>query len=439
MTGQRDIVTAISVSRPAGADAIDTITPLDHSVAVERLIERTGVTEAFVLQTCDRVEGYVAANSVDAGQRALASLTEPLDESAVQTYRRNEVTRHLFRVSAGLESRVLGEDQILGQLKDAYQDAREMDGMGTILGKAVNKALRVGKRVRTETAINDGPVSLAGAAMQLVEENHQFDSPTGLVVGAGEMGALAADVLDGCTTELLVVNRTLARAEQVASAVETQAYPLALEELDSALSRADIVMSATGSETPIVESEQFRTVGETVVVDTAQPRDIPLAAADYRHVELYDLDHLEQLRERTRRQRQGAIDSVEATIDRELDRLETAYERKRADDVISTIHTQADQLKDQQLQRALGALDLDEGDEAVLEAMTESLVGKLLAPATESLRDAAEDGDHDTLETALALFGPADGEFPDHADSGESTGTERPDSAQAVLGQSSHE
>jgi len=159
------IVSGVSVAHTrASLDELEAATAKSQQAAVSSLLAEPGVTEAFVLQTCNRVEAYVVTDETDDGRAALSTTTESVPESAVRELGHEASLRHLLRVAAGLESLVLGEDQILGQVRDAYGTARGADGIGPILDDAITKAIRVGERARTETAINDGVVSIASAA-----------------------------------------------------------------------------------------------------------------------------------------------------------------------------------------------------------------------------------------------------------------------------------
>lgn len=406
MIPNANVVTAVHLSTDAASQShADSVSARSQTRTAKQLCQRSGVTEALVLITCDRFEAYVVTETRTAGHAAVSSLTAGVPDPAVDTFEGADCFRHLLRVSAGLESAVLGEDQILGQVRDAYADAEDAGHLGPVLDEAARKAIQVGKRVRSETDINEGVVSLASAAVQLIEENHETTDTTALIVGVGEMGRLAAKALDEQVGRLLIANRTESRAQDLAATVESDARTLSMSELAAAFERADVVVTATGCDTHIIETQMLRGVGETVIVDMARPRDVAPASDSLSGPVVYDLDRLEQVRQRTRRHRSQSIEAVEAIIDRELEQLESQLRRLRADDVIATIHKRGTEVRQQEVDRALAQLDVDKDDAAVLEAMTESIVSQLLAPATERLRDAAEAGDEETLETALDLFG----------------------------------
>ncbi|MEF8791658.1 MAG: glutamyl-tRNA reductase [Haloarculaceae archaeon] len=414
MTTPTGLLAGVSVPHQrAGIDDIDRASSQPQAEAVGSLLDREGVREAFVLQTCNRAEAYVVADDAASGREALAPYVRAVPEESVLELDHEAGLEHLLRVAAGLESLVVGEDQILGQVSRAFEDAREAGGIGPILEDAVVKALRVGERARTETSINEGVTSLGSAAVALARRSLDGDlaDGTALVVGTGEMGTLTARALEGAVDRLLLANRTVETAEHLAGTLETETEVLGLDALSGAVARADLVVTATGSETPIVDAGTLEGTGRTLVVDLAQPRNVPASVRRLEGVTLHDLDALESLTDETRAQRRAAAEEVEAIVEEELDRLVTQFKRKRADDVIAAMYEGAEELKTRELDTAIARLEAAEGEfseeeRAVVESLADALVGQLLAPPTRSLRDAAQNDDWATINTALELFGP---------------------------------
>ena len=410
-------ITGVSVDHQrASVEEIDAAAADSQRAGVEALLEAPAVTEAVVLQTCNRAERFVVTDDPEAGRAALTAATPAVPESAIVEMGHEESLRHLLRVAAGLESLVPGEDQILGQVRDAYEDARHADGLGPVLEEALTKAIHVGERARTETAINEGVVSLGSAAVELAQRECDLDEAAALIVGAGEIATLAAKALaDRSDVEhLSVANRTVPHAEHVASVVDVEAEALGLETVSAAVKRADLVVSATGSPDPLLDSPLFEAAGETVVVDIGQPRDVSPAVDELPNADVFDLDDLEAVTAETRANREAAAAAVEDIVEDELSHLLTRYKRSRADDVISTMYESAERVKAREVEQALSTLDLDDEEREVVEAMADSLVNQLLAAPTKSLRDAAEADDWATIDTALGLFDPDFGEeeFP---------------------------
>lgn len=414
MESRTGVITGVSVSHErATVDEITAAGADSQRAEVSSLVAQDGVREAFALQTCNRAEAYVVTDDPKTGWDTLDRFAPDAREEAVDRMDHEESLRHLMRVAAGLESLVLGEDQILGQVREGYEDARGAGGIGPILEEAATKAIRVGERARTETKLNEGTVSLGSAAAEVANAELDVQSATALVVGAGEMGTLAARALsDRSVDSLLVANRTVPHAEHLAHEVPVDASAIALPALTTAVDEVDLVVSTTASDDPLLDETDLEGAGGTVIVDLAQPRDIAPSAGELPETAVYDLDDLESMTEQNRKRRKEAAEAVEAIIDREFDRLLDQYKRKRADDVIATMYEGADAMKQAELQKALSTLE-GNGDELtdeqrdVVESMADALVNKLLAPPTKSLRSAAEEDDWTTISTATQLFDPS--------------------------------
>ncbi|WP_136716094.1 glutamyl-tRNA reductase [Halorientalis salina] len=401
------VITGVSVSHErASVDDIEAACAESQRVAVESLLAEPGVKEAYVLQTCNRAEAYVVTADPEVGRAVLDEFLSGVSDDACFEMEHEESLRHLLRVAAGLESIVLGEDQILGQVKDAYEDSRGVGGIGPVLENGITKAIHVGERARTDTGINEGTVSLGSAAVNLARAERDLSEATALVVGAGEMGALVAKALDETVERVLVGNRTVPHAEHLVEGMEVDASALALDAVPTAVERADLVITATGSPGHVVETGTLEDAGDTLVIDLAQPRDVPPDADELASVEVHDMDDLESVTAESRARREEAAEAVERIVDEEFEHLLTQYKRKRADQVIAAMYESAEQLKTRELATATEKLDLDGEEREVIESMADALVGQLLAAPTQSLRDAAEEDDWTTINTALQLFDP---------------------------------
>ena len=400
----------------ATVDQIEAASGEDARGVVESLLAHDGVAEAFALQTCNRAEAYVVADSTEAGRAALRLLGAGLDdESVVVEMDHGESLRHLMRVAAGLESLVIGEDQILGQFKHAVEVARGAGGLGPTLETGLTKAVHVGERARTETVINDGATSVGSAAVRLAERETGLDGAAALVVGAGEMGKLAARALaDAGVSEVVVANRTIPHAEHVAGFIDTDARAASLDAVGEYLPTADVVVTATDRPSYVVDPDDVAAAGETLVVDLAQPRDVDPAAAEVGGVEIRDMDDLESVTAETRANREAAAQEVEAMIDEEFDRLLEEYKRRQADEAIGTMYEAAERIKAREVETAVSQLeaagDLTDEQRAAVESMADALVGQLLAAPTKSLREAAAEDDWATIRTAMELFDPGFGD-----------------------------
>lgn len=389
---------------------------------IEELLELEGVSEATVLQTCNRVEEYVVTESPERGHEVLGSFSGAPTSSVQMDH--GESLKHLLRVAAGLESQVLGEDQILGQVREAYAVADECGGIGSILEPAFLKAIHVGERAREETAINQGTVSLGGAAIELAMRNRGLNDRTVVIVGAGEMASTIAKSLPEDVSDVHLINRTHESAAAVESSVDRTVHTHDLSNLPDYLSTADVVFTATASREPVIDEDTASQIGETFIVDMAQPRDVSSNVKAISDVTVQNLDDLRSITDATHEDRKESAQAVEAIVESEYELLLEQYKRQRVDDVISGIYRGAEQIKADELQRALNRLeDIDAHDREILESLVDSLVSRILAVPTESLRDAAGEDDWETIMAAIDLFGPADEseianlfEIPSHDD-----------------------
>jgi len=406
------VIAGSSVSHEhADVDTLAAASGPDQRTVVSDLVRRDGVSEAFALQTCNRVEAYVVTDDPATGRAVIDEFLAGVPDDAVVDFDHEESLRHLLRVAAGLESLVLGEDQILGQIRTAYEEARGAGGIGPMLEDAVTKAIHVGERVRTETKINEGAVSLGTAAARLADGETDLSTATALVVGAGEMGTLSARALAAHGAEqIIVANRTVPHAEHVAKEVDADARAIALPGVPAAADRADVVVTATAGDGRVLDADDLADAGETVVVDLAQPRDVAPRADDLDDVAVYDLDALEEVTDETRQRRRAAADRAETTIDEEFERLLAQYKRKRADQVIAAMYESAERVKSREISTAVSQLeaegDLSAEQREIIESLADALVGQLLAAPTKSLREAAAEDDWTTIHTALQLFDP---------------------------------
>ena len=387
----------------AGAD--------EATAVIETLLTREGISEAFAIQTCNRSEAYVVAESVTTARDALTNFAPEVRDGAVCEMNHEESLRHLMRVAAGLESLVIGEDQILGQFRQAIKDAQAVGGLGSVLEAGLMKALRVGKRAREETAINEGVTSIGSAAVELLHRETRVSSATALVVGAGEIGTLVANAFSATDIEhLIIANRTTEHAKALARTVSVSAEGVGLETLSAVLGQASLVVAATESDEFLIKREDLCRVAETFIIDLGQPRDVEPLTEDIVGVSVRNMDDLESVTAETEVARRSAAEDVEQMIETEFQRLLADYKRQRADDAIQAMYQAAEQVKDREYERAVAKLEtqepLTEKQKSIINDMAEALVGQLLAAPTKSLRDAAVEDDWSTIQTAMTLFNP---------------------------------
>ena len=370
------------------------------------------VEECAVLKTCNRVEIYVVAPR---GEKVLFDLAKKARVSSriIDFHDHDESLLHLLRLASGLESMIIGEDQILGQMKDLIQMAMRVGATGWMLETAFKKAIQVGKRVRRETHINERSVSVGSAAVDLAEEIlGELKGKAVLVIGAGETGELISrSLLCREIGSLTVTNRTLSTAVCLAQSLGGEAVPF--DDMPSRLHAADVVISATSAPHYIllksdIEKAMAGRSNKLLIIDIANPRDVDQAAAEVPGVELHNIDSLKNISRENMMQRMAETVRVEEIIAEELQLLQAKYKRKEAEELLARLYFQAEQIKDQEVRKAMNKLSarhtLGEIEQQVLCDMSRSIVNKILSQPTKSLKSAAERGDVQILNSLCELF-----------------------------------
>lgn len=377
---------------------------------MQTLTAKAGIREAFSIRTCNRAEWYVVAADGEVGRRVLAEYLGSIEDESCQWLGHEAAVTHLMRVACGLESMVLGEDEILGQLRRAVADAGEIDATGDVLEDVLWAAIHCGERARAETAINEGTTSIGRAAVEYAARQRSLSGATAAIVGAGEIAHAAGHAfVDAGVDRLIVANRTVPNAATLAADVAIAAEATGLESLATVLDRSDVVVTATAAPEPIVDASVLPAEGDVMLIDIAQPRDVdPMVP-----MPTFDLDDLRTVTDETWAERETSAAAVEAMIDREAAGLLDRLKRAQADEVIATMYESAEAIKTRELAEARRRLaangELSDTEADVLEGLADALVGQLLAAPTKSLRDAAGAEDWETIQAALALFDP---EFP---------------------------
>ena len=390
------------------------------SSALRSLSRFPGVSEAAILSTCNRTDLYCG---VGAGQDAPARwfgefLGIDRGDLAGHLYvhREDAAVRHVMRVASGLDSMVLGEPQILGQLKQAHGLARREGSLGVVLDKLFQRSFSVAKRVRTDTDIGASPVSVAYAAVTLAHRIFgDLDARTALLVGAGETVELCARHLASSRIgRMVIANRTLEHARRIATALG--AYAISLDEVPLHLAEADIVISSTGSRVPVISFEQTRAaVGKRrrrpmFLVDLAVPHDIERDAGNLPDVYLYSVDDLADVIEEGRQRRMAAAGVAEGIIDQQVADFMAWMRGRRVSSVIVQVRESADAVRDDVLAKARRRLRGGEPPEEVIEYVARTLTRKLLHAPSTGIREAGESDRQDIVEAARMLFGVTEGD-----------------------------
>jgi glutamyl-tRNA reductase len=373
----------------------------DLGAAVEAVAARPSMAESVVLSTCNRSEIYVASEDPARARDELVTFLSDYHHVPTQAFQphlfaleNSAAVAHLFRVAAGLDSLVVGEPQILGQVKDAYQSATNKRCVGPVLRHVFQWSFGVGKRVRTETALGEGAVSVSFAAVALARKIFgRLQGRRVLVVGAGEISSLTAQHLRAQGVgDIVITSRTHAHAETLAAEVGGMAVPW--EGMIAALGSAEIVITATGSPRPIITRAQLEAVqgrrarsNPLFIIDVAVPRDVDSAVGDIEQVFLYNIDDLHSIVEENLSRRAAEVERAESIVNEEVTRF-MAWQRSRsAVPTVVALRQRFESIRRSELQRLegkLGALSPDA--RARVDEVTRLIVEKLLLEPTEQLK-----------------------------------------------------
>ncbi len=387
--------------------------------ALAGLSARPGVGEVMVVSTCNRVECYVYGEAREEARHFFLSRTHEADGHLYERSGR-EAIRHLFRVASSLDSMVVGEPQILGQVKEAYGLAASAETAGAYVSRLCNRAFATAKRVRSETEIARGAGSVSQVAVELVEKIFgNLKNRAVLLVGAGKMGALSAKALrDLGADRILVTNRSPERARALAAEIGGVAEPW--EGLVSLLALADVVIVSTGAPTYVITRELASQVmkarrGRSICfIDLAVPRNVDPAVAEQDNVYSYDIDDLQKVVGQTHAARAEEAIRAEAIVEAEVMAFAQERETRAALPVLAELRRHAEQIARAEAERTLSHLGgkLDEKGRKSVEAMAQAIVNKLLHGPTARLKEAAASGDSDLPGAAAELFGVGEEEKP---------------------------
>lgn len=370
-----------------------------------------GMQEALIVSTCNRTELYCVGGDPGAIGAWLAEASGgiPLADCLYRIEGADAV-RHAFSVAAGLDSLILGEPQILGQLKDAYRAAQDAGTAGVQLNRLFQTTFSVAKRVRSETAIGASAVSAASAGIQLARRIFAgFEAHTALLVGAGEMIGLAARHLHGQRIgRMIIANRSLGRAQRIAGGVEASA--ILIQSLAVHLPHADIVISSTARPGHVIGFDAVRAAlvarrhRPMFMLDLAVPRDIDPRVGQLEDVYLYTIDDLRQVIDENVKSRQDEAEAARRIIDEDVARFMSGLKVLDAVPMIRELRSQAETARDQTLEQARRMLASGHDPAQVLEYLAGTLTNRLLHAPSASLRDAAERGDAALAAAAARLF-----------------------------------
>ena len=366
----------------------------------EKIRDEYHVHEYLQMKTCNRAELYLVLNNCYVDSIDFGDFVVETDDDALN---------HLLRLSCGLESMIIGEDQILGQIKDARKKHIKEGYAGDLLNTVFTKAIHVGQVVRKKTNINKGSISIGSAAVELAESVHgDLKCKKVLVIGAGKMGTLVAKALVQKHLKAIVVaNRTHDRAVDLAK--ELGGYAIHFDMLNDAMSDADVIISATGAPHPILTYQKVKSavspekLEKLVMVDIANPRDVEEDVKKL-GVKLFNIDDLRGIADKNRKLRESEANDAEKIIEEELLLLKKSLKRLEVESLISDIRRNAEKIRIHETEKALRMLGNMGGKEKIVEDLTQVVVDKIFSDIIRNIKNAAENDDKELIENAKNIF-----------------------------------
>jgi glutamyl-tRNA reductase len=369
-----------------------------------QLKEKYDINEYVEISTCNRYEYYIHDDFI--------SYDEPLldhDNKNIIIQYGDDSIIHLFRMTSGLESMIVGEDQILGQIKDSKKVADKENHCGKILDTIFLKAIHVGQEVRQKTMINQGSVSIGSAAVDLAEEIiGDLRGKCVLVIGAGEMGTLVAKAIaEKDLKAIFVANRTYFRANRLAK--ELGGESILIDDIGHYLANADVVISATGAPHYILTKERVAPIIEDknaeniLMIDIANPRDIDEDVKDL-NVNLLNIDDLRGVAEKNKALRKNESEAAEKIISEEFDLLENSFKLMKVEDILRKIRSNMEDIRQRESEKAIVKLADSEGSVKIIDNLTKSIVNKIFYDISVNIKNAAEDEDEYLINAAEKFF-----------------------------------
>jgi glutamyl-tRNA reductase len=369
-----------------------------------QLKEKYDINEYVEISTCNRYEYYIHDDFI--------SYDEPLldhDNKNIIIQYGDDSIIHLFRMTSGLESMIVGEDQILGQIKDSKKVADKENHCGKILDTIFLKAIHVGQEVRQKTMINQGSVSIGSAAVDLAEEIiGDLRGKCVLVIGAGEMGTLVAKAIaEKDLKAIFVANRTYFRANRLAK--ELGGESILIDDIGHYLAHADVVISATGAPHYILTKERVAPIIEDknaeniLMIDIANPRDIDEDVKDL-NVNLLNIDDLRGVAEKNKALRKNESEAAEKIISEEFDLLENSFKLMKVEDILRKIRSNMEDIRQRESEKAIVKLADSEGSVKIIDNLTKSIVNKIFYDISVNIKNAAEDEDEYLINAAEKFF-----------------------------------
>ena len=388
--------------------------------SIRHLLAYPHIEEVTIISTCNRLEIYAVVKETEQGITEINQFLAEISQISLRQLRRHlfillhqDAIRHLMRVSAGLESLVLGEGQILAQVKTTHKLGMKYKGMGRLLDRLFKQAIGAGKRVRTETSIGTGAVSISSAAVELVDSKKDNLSKEKIaIIGAGKMShLLVKHLISKGAMDITIVNRSLSRAKELAKKFSTIDLTLVtLVDMMDVVSESDIVFTSTGANQPILDKANLSALSNLeslMLVDISVPRNVASDVNDLDYIESYNVDDLKAVVAQNHASRREMAREAEGLIEQEIKAFEMWWQSLETVPTISCLRTKIEQIREQELEKALSRLgsEFAEKHQEVIEALTRGIVNKILHDPMVQLRTQQDiDARREALQTLQTLF-----------------------------------
>ncbi len=402
----------VTHSSAGGTAVLNDVVPILEEEAAKRLPSMPGVDEYVVVRTCNRFEIYVAAVDNSAAKVFFELMTRTIIPTDNISYilEDRESIRHLFRVVCGLDSLIVGEDQIQHQVRECYMKAKAEGHVNGMLSRLFDKAMSVGKRVRTETALNKGAVSVGSAAVELAESRlGSLEGKSITILGAGDIASVIAKNLAGKNLgAVIVTNRTYSRAIELADELGGKAVSMA--RMTDAVADSDVVLVATGAPHPVLkevhvaEAMSRRPDRPLMIIDVSIPRNTEDSVARMPNVSLESMDSLQSIAMKNAERRRMEISSAEKIITEELAKIDSENREKYANEVIRLIGLKLADIREKELAIAVSRIGSADEHE-LLDDLSRAVSNKIAAELYKNLREASRDGRNEVCRAAAELFG----------------------------------
>ncbi|MEX0640272.1 MAG: glutamyl-tRNA reductase [Nitrosopumilaceae archaeon] len=410
----QDIINARVTFRNSPIHVLEKFTFKDLDNAYSHFKKHSGLSECVILQTCNRVELFGTAKDYDLEKikktwASLAGLEEAAFKENLELSENEEVYHHLLKLTSGLDSMVLGEEQILGQIKNSITAARQAKFSGERLNTLFDKAIQIGTRVRNSTGISRGGISVGSMAVKLAEENvDDLKTKRILLIGTGESATLVAKSLKKRAYEFFISSRTLERSKAFAETLGGK--PIRFEEVLSGFDRYDVLFVATSAPYFLVTYDRIKQAMATkqngiMILDLSNPRTVDEKVATLPGIKLMNLDQIAEMVDKNMRSRIGKVLAVENIISEELLVVEASMKRLDAEPIVKDVFKNIDLLRIKELQKALQMLgETDKKRVKIIEELTKAVVESIVSAPMNNLRKASEQGNPELLDAASKLF-----------------------------------